>query len=364
MNKNKRSQLIETLYPSLMSILVGILIGSLVLIISKPSNGIQGVVALISGPFRGNITRGLGNMLYYAAPIMLTGLSVGFAFKTGLFNIGASGQFFAGTFAALVVGVRATAIPVEYRWIAALVAAFFAGAILAGISGILKAVWNVNEVISSIMLNYISMYWVVDYIKTSDLYNVQRAEAITIPTKIPTMGLDKLFPGSFIGGSVVIAIIAAIVIYIIIDKTKFGYELKAVGNNRDAARYAGINEKRSIILSMFIAGGLAGMSGAVTYLVGSSKHIGIETIIPSEGFDGIAVSLLANNHPLGIIFSAIFMGYLKISSQAMQTIGFVPEIVDMVVAIILYVSAISVLFTNIRHARKQKKTSLEQEEVS
>lgn len=362
--KSKVLKLIDAIYPSILSIVFGLLLGGVILLIAKPGNAAVGFWNLIKGPIGPTPLRSIGNMLYYATPIMLTGLSVAFAFKTGLFNIGASGQYLMGAFASLVFGVKATFIPVEYRWIFAIMVAFLAGAIMAGFTGVLKAFWNVNEVISSIMFNYISTYTVVFLIKKWDLYNVLRNEAITIPTQIPKMGIDKLFPGSFVGGGAIIAIAAAIVIYIIIEKTTFGYELKAVGYNRDAARYAGINEKRSIIMSMFIAGGLAGMAGAVNFLVGSNRHIALEKIVPIEGFNGIPVALLANSHPLGVIFSSLFIGYLRINAQAMQTYGFVPEIIDIVIAIILYSTALTALFRNFSGKLRRRRRKIEKEEVA
>lgn len=363
-NKAKNAKIIDGLLPSLISIVVGLLLGGLLLLISRPQNAGIGFITLLRGPFTNTPLKDFGNMLYYGAPILLTGLSVGFAFKTGLFNIGASGQFFSGAFAAIAVGIKADFIPVEYRWIVSLIAAFFVGAVVAGFGGVLKAYFNVNEVITSIMFNYISMYVVLYLIKAWGLFNQLKNESITVPTRVPKMWLDKIFTGSFVGGSIIVAIIAALIIYIVIDKTTFGYELKAVGHNRFAAKYAGINEKKSIILSMFIAGGLAGLSGAVTYLVGSGKHIAMTYEIPQEGFDGIAVALLANNHPIGIVFTALFIGYLRISSQTLQTLGYVPEMINMVVSIILYTSALSVLFVNLRNKFKKRIVNEEEEDVA
>jgi len=360
--KTKLNKFIEAIMPSVISIIVGLLIGGVILFISKPSSALAGFLTLIKGPFGSQPLRGFGNMLYYATPIMLTGLSVGFAFKTGLFNIGASGQFFTGALAGIVVGIKAEFMPVETRWILALVASFLAGAILAGIGGALKAYFNVNEVITSIMFNYISMYVIIHLIKKWEIYNVLRNETITVPTRVPKFGLDKIFVNSLIGGGIIIAMLAAIIIYIVLEKTTFGYELKAVGYNRDAALYAGINEKRSIILSMFIAGGLAGLAGGVNYLVGSSRHIALEHVIPVEGFNGIPVALLANSHPIGIIFSSMFIGYLRVNSQTIQTLGYVPEVVDMVIAIILYTSALSVMFKKISD-KYRRKSELKTEEV-
>lgn len=280
---------------------------------------------------------------------MLTGLSVAFAFKTGLFNIGAAGQFMVGAYAGVYVGVKFTFLG-SAHWIVALIVATIAGAIWAAIPGILKAYCNVNEVISAIMMNYIGMY-LVNYLIKNDtgLFNTLKNEsnAVASSAVIPKFGLDKIFPASTgVGGGFIIAIIAVIVIYIVLQKTTFGYELKAVGFNREASKYAGINEKRGIILSMVIAGALAGLGGGILYLGGSGKYIEVVDVLAAEGFNGIPVALLGLSNPIGVAFSAIFIAYITQGGFYLQLLDFAPEIIDIIIAVIIYFSAFALILQN------------------
>ena len=235
-----------------------------------------------------------------------------FAFKTGLFNIGTPGQFIVGAFAAVYVGIMWTGLG-RIQWAVALLAAILGGALWGMVPGVLKACFNVNEVIASIMMNYIGMYmvnWIVKSYKP--LFNNLRNESrnVAATAQIPKMGMDKLFPESSVGGGILLAVAAVLLIWVILNKTTFGYELKAVGFNRDAGRYAGINEKRNIIMSMVIAGAIAGMAGGLLYLAGTGKHIEIKDVLAAEGFTGISVALLGLSHPIGVLFSGLFIAYL------------------------------------------------------
>lgn len=351
--------------PSLISILLGMLIGVIVLFVTNPANAVEGMLRLFRGPFNSGFLVGMGNMFYYATPIMMTGLSVGFAFQTGLFNIGASGQFIMGAFVAIYIAVKWTFIPGPLLWIVAMLGAAVAGALWALPAGIFKAWRNVNEVITSIMMNYIGMYLVNYLIRAGGIYDSLRNQTVRPSVTIPTFGLDKLFPNSFANGGIVIAIFFAIIIHIILNRTTFGYEIKAVGLNRHASRYAGINEKRNITYSMLIAGALSGMAGGLTFLASTGRHITVNNVLAAEGFNGIAVALLGLSKPIGIVFSALFISYINLGGQAMQPIGYVPEIVSMMIAIILYISALSVLFQQLLNRRKRPKTpaAAAQEEV-
>ena len=187
----------------------------------------------------------------------------------------------------------------------------------------MKACFNVNEVIASIMMNYIGMYmvnWIVKSYKP--LFNNLRNESrnVAATAQIPKMGMDKLFPESSVGGGILLAVAAVLLIWVILNKTTFGYELKAVGFNRDAGRYAGINEKRNIIMSMVIAGAIAGMAGGLLYLAGTGKHIEIKDVLAPEGFTGISVALLGLSHPIGVLFSGLFIAYPVLSESAVPTI--------------------------------------------
>jgi len=331
---------------SVTAIIVGLLAGLIIMIASNAPQAFFGFGAMLTGGF--SSMNDIGQVLYFATPIIMTGLSVGFSAKTGLFNIGAAGQFIAGGYAAILVGVKCGFIPGHLHWIAAIIAALIAGALWGAIPGILKALFNVHEVISCIMTNYIGTY-LVNFLVTQTVYDSMRNQSMRVmeTANLPKMGMDKIFKDGFIVSSVnsgiVIAILFAILIYIILEKTTFGYELKACGFNRDAARYAGINEKRSIILSMTIAGALAGLGGALLFLAGSGKGITVVDILAPEGFNGIPVALLGLNNPIGIIFSGLFIAYLNVGGFNMQLYNFVPQLIEIIIAVIIYFSAFSLL---------------------
>lgn len=243
---------------SILAIICGLLFGFLILLASNPQQAVNGFLMIIKGGFTDGM-KGVGDVLYYATPIIMTGLSVGFAFKTGLFNIGASGQFTAGAFAAVYVGVKWTFLPPAIHWLVALLAAILVGALVGSIPGILKAFFNVNEVISAIMMNYIGMY-IVNLLVRNYIYDPLKNQSVAVAKSaiLPKAGMDKIFVGASLNIGIFIAIICVILIYIILNKTTFGYELKACGLNPSASKYAGINEKRNIVLSMVISGALAG----------------------------------------------------------------------------------------------------------
>lgn len=338
---------------SIIAILFGLLIGYIILLISNPAQATRGFIIILNGGFNGGL-RGVGNMLHNAMPIILTGLSVGFAFKTGLFNIGASGQFIIGVFAAIYIGVKWTFIPVGYLWIVALIGAMLAGALWGAIVGVLKAFRNVNEVITSIMLNYIGMY-LVNFLVVSTVFDLTRNQSLSPRNAyLPRGGLDVLFPLSSANIGIIIAVVTAVVMYIILEKTTFGFELKAVGYNRDASRYAGINEKKSIILSMMIAGALAGLGGGLLYLSDIGKHIEVVDILAREGFNGIPVALLGLSNPIGIIFSGLFVGHMNMGGFYIQRLRFVPEVIDMMISIIIYFSALSLAFKSFIESLSRK----------
>ena len=340
---------------SLFAIIVGMIVGFLILLASNPSQAGAGFWTIITGSLTHG-TKGIGQVFYYATPIILTGLSVGFAFKTGLFNIGASGQFIMGAFAAVVVGIKGESLG-SVQWIVALIAAVVAGALWGAIPGLFKAYFNVNEVISCIMTNYIGMYLVNYLVSTNKglydkIHNYSKSVAST--ANIPKMGLDKLFEGSSVNGGFFIAVIMAILIYVLLNKTTFGYELKAAGFSKDASKYAGMNEKRNIILSMAIAGALSAMAGALLYLAGSGKHIEIQDVLAGEGFTGISVALLGLSDPLGILLAGIFIAYITAGGFYLQLLNFSTEVIDIIIAVIIYFSAFS-LFVRVFITRMRKK---------
>jgi len=353
---------------SVLAVVVGLLAGFIILLITNPSQAFGGFIIILTGGFSDMFN--LGQVLYYAAPIIMTGLSVGFAGKTGLFNIGASGQFTSGMYAAILVAVRCSFLPSPLRVAAALVAGVLAGAIWGLIPGILKALRNVHEVIACIMMNYIGMYLVNHLIRVTRVYDQLRNMTMRVPSAadLPSLGLNTLFSTvtdqghmrtSSVGSGIVIAIIVCILMYIVLEKTKFGYELKSCGYNHEAARYAGINESRGIMLSMAIAGALAGLGGALIALAGAGRGIAVVDVLANEGFQGIPVALLGLNNPIGIMFSGFLIAYFTQSGFLLQRLDFAPEIIEIIVAVIIYFSALALLLKGaIQFLLREKKDTL------
>lgn len=350
--KKKIAYIIESenfinIFSSVSAIVVGLVLGLIILFFSNAKDALPGFFTILKGGFSGG-SRGIGQVIYSATPIILTGLSVGFAFKNGLFNIGTPGQFIMGAFAAVFVAVRFTWINPSMHWVVALFAAFLAGALWALIPGILKAYLNVNEVISTIMMNYIGMY-LANYLVILTVYDSLKNQSQNIPASavIPKMGLDKLFSGSSVNGGFFIAIIVVVISYIVLQKTTFGFELKASGFNKDASRYAGINEKRNVVLSMVIAGALSGLGGGLLYLAGAGKHIEVVDVLANEGFMGIPVALLGLSNPIGVFVSGLFVAYITVGGFYMQIYNFTPQVIEMIIAAIIYFSAFALMFRNI-----------------
>ena len=350
---------------SIIAIVCGLMFGFIILLVSNPSQAGNGFMMILQGGFTDGM-KGIGDVLYYSTPIILTGLSVGFAFKTGLFNIGASGQFTAGAFAAVYVGVQWTFLPGGIHWLVALLAAMLAGALWGSVPGMLKAFFNVNEVISAIMMNYIGMYLVNLLIRQSIYDQVKnQSMAVASSAQLPKAGLDKLFPGASLNIGIFITVLFVILVYIILNKTTFGYELRACGLNSNASKYAGISEKKNIILSMVISGAIAGLGGALLYLAGSGRYMQVLDVIAAEGFAGISIALLGLSNPIGILFAGLFIGHITVGGYNMQLFDFVSEAIDIIIAAIVYCGALSLIFKNTIHKikmKKAKKTRTEEKE--
>jgi simple sugar transport system permease protein len=346
-----------TLLSSLVCIACGILLGFAVLLllaIFTPSipvgEAFRGLGIILGGPFAsgrgGDIAFTLGEMLFEATPLMMTGLAVAVAFKNGLFNIGAPGQYLMGIMGSVMV---ALSFPTDgsnafLGWILALLTGTLLGVLWGMIPGFFKAFLGVNEVIVCIMTNWIAANVVSWAFKDSVFLNVGGGKtAYTLKTAengiaTPKLGLDRLFPGSNIDMGILIAVAAAVVLYIVINKTTFGYELKACGANREAARYAGMSVRRNIMLSMMISGGLAAM-GACLYILNGNIEFAWETYarLPDTGFNGIPVALLATSDPIGVIFSSLFLRYIGKGGYNLAGYTMFNEYVsDLIVALIIY----------------------------
>ena len=322
---------------ALMAIILGLIFGFIVMLIAKPESAGAGFKFITLGGFKR-----IGDVFYFATPILMTGLSVGFAFNMGLFNIGASGQYTMGMFFAMYVGFM-WKLPPSIHWIVAILAGMVGGMLWGFIPGIFKALLNVNEVITSIMFNYIGMYLVDMAIQgSSTMYKFEQTRTNYLPAsvQIPSLGIAN----SNVNWGIILAIAIGIILYIILQKTIFGYELKATGFNKFASEYAGMKGKKNIILTMIIAGGLSGLGGAFAILApsaiaGSSMTYEPINIIAANGFNGIAVALLGNSHPIGTIFSSLFVSHIQRGGTLTSLVGYRPEIIDVVIAVIIYFSA-------------------------
>ena len=367
---------------SLISILVGLFVGTIVVVLvglSKDTitpkgiwDGVRLIFAGILSTGRnaaGNLTWGynaqsLGNMLFRATPLIMTGLSVAVAYKTGLFNIGAPGQYLMGTMASLMLalGIPSETVPAGLIWVIAFLGGCLAGALWGAIPGMLKAFLNINEVLACIMTNWLAaniVTWAFDVSNFKNVVENTKAGYIYKTTfngvATPKLGLDKLFPGSQIIGGILIAIVIAIAMYILINKTTLGYQLKACGSNRHAARYAGINDKRNIVLSMAIAGALAGGGAALYWLSGNTEfYWSTYQSLPGTGFNGIPVALLAVNNPIAVIFTANFMAMLDIVGQQLTGYTAYNEyITDVIISVIVYLSAFSLVIRMMLTGKKK-----------
>ena len=344
--KLSENQMFISVLASVVSIIIGLIFGFILLMILNPSKAGIGINAMMTTGF--SSLDQFGKVLYQSAPLMLCGLSVGFAFKTGMFNIGATGQYTIGAFCALVGGI-AWQLP----WWVCLILSFIGGAIWGIFPGLFKALFNVNEVITSIMFNWIGMFLVNLLLANMPIMlasawgasNSDRTAALSQANPgaiIPKGGLDRLFGNSsWINISVFIAIIVAIICWFILEKTTFGYELKACGFNKEGSRYAGINANRNIVLSMIIAGALSGLGGGLYYLAGTIQYV-LEKKTLAMGFNGIPVALLANSNPIGTIFSSLFISYIQVGGSAMQP-NFSSESTDIIIAVIIYLAAFALL---------------------
>ncbi|MBQ4563815.1 MAG: ABC transporter permease [Lachnospiraceae bacterium] len=364
----------KSVISSLLCIFSGIFVGWIVLLIlaltsDKIPDGdaFRGLGIILAGPFAsggaGNISFVLGDMIFEAAPLLMTGLSVAIAFKTGLFNIGAPGQYLMGAMGSVIVALSIPTTPktAVWVWLLALIVGMLCGMLWGLIPGLFKAFLNVNEVIVCIMTNWIAanlVSWV--FANNKQFINTAGGKtAYTLPTtangvSTPKLGLDKLFPGSNIDIGIFIAIVIAIGIYILMNKTTLGYELKACGHNKNAAKYAGMNEKRNIMLSMAIAGGLAAVGASLYYLNGGAE-LAWNTYgkLPDNGFNGIPVALLASNNPIGVIFSSIFLRFIDKGGYNLAGFTAYNEYVsDLIIAVIIYFAGFSKLIKDMLSKKK------------
>jgi len=339
MRKVLKNEGAQAFIASILCILLGVLIGYIVLLFINPAGAGESILNIIKNFMTwgrpASRMKQLGNTLAKSMPLILCSLSILFSYKVGLFNIGTAGQYVAGACASLYA-----ALAWGWGWLPCILFAIIAGALLGVVTGLLKAYCNVNEVISGIMLNWIALYTTNTILtgvkETASPYTLyldkQNPGAL-----LPTLGLDSLFNGNDkVTIAVPLTILLAFVVWIILSKTKLGYELKATGNNKNAAKYAGMAQNRNIILTLAISGALAGLAAAFLYLTGYMRWECTQSSVPSMGFNGIAAAFLGGLHPIGAIFSSFFIQHITDGGQYVNTNFYSSQISDVISSVIIY----------------------------
>ena len=361
MNKEKKSILsngaFQTLIASLFCIILGLIVGYIVFLIINPAGAGAAITAILKNflyfPRPEVALEYFGSTLAKSAPLLMCTLAVLFAYKVGLFNIGASGQFSVGAALALYFAIHYNA-----PWWVCLILAMIGGAVLGAVAGALKAYLNVNEVIACIMLNWISLYAVntiLTEVKESGTTYTLPLRTNNPKAVLPHLGLQHLFADNrYVTIAIPLAIIFAILVWVILEKTKLGYELKATGLSVNAAKYAGMKEKKNIILTMAISGAFAGIGAGFLYLSGIEQWSCAQTAVPNMGFNGIAAAFLGGLHPIGAVFSSFFIQHITSGGAYVDKMVYCSQISDLIAAIIIYFCGFVLFFKHCMNQRVQK----------
>ena len=343
----------QTLLSSLVCVLGGLIVGYLVLLFIEPRGASEAIFAVMKSFFRypGSLKlKYFGQTLVRSVPLLMCALSVLFAYKVGMFNIGVAGQYVAGACAALYA-----ALAWNLPWYLCLILAMAAGAVLGAAAGFLKTQCNVNVVISGIMLNWIMLYLtnlLLGTVKSPTSPYTKNLQGTNPGAVLPNLGMGRFFNNErSVTIAIPLAVIMAVLIWVVLNKTKFGYELKATGNNYNAARYAGMRENRNIILTMMIAGALAGMGAGLLYLTGIEEWETTIASVPAMGFNGIAVAFLGGLSPLGSILSAFFIQYITFGGGNVDLQVYCSQISSLISSLIIYLCAFVAFFKFFIQAR-------------
>lgn len=339
MKKILKNSAVQTLLTSAICILVGMFVGYLVLLVIEPNGAGEAIMAVAKnflGYSRANIQmKHMGTTLVKTAPLIMCSLSVLFSYKVGLFNIGAAGQYVVGACASLYA-----ALVLGWSWLPCMLLAAVVGAVWGSITGLLKAYFNVNEVISGIMLNWIGLY--ITNMVLAGAKDPSSAYTYTLKAKgreaiLPSLELDAVFSNNkYVGIAIPLAIVFAIIVWVIMEKTKFGYELKATGYNKNAAKYCGMAEKRNIIVSLAISGALAGLAASFLYLTDIEQWQVTISSVPGMGFNGIAAAFLGGLSPIGTIFASFFIQHISDGGSHVDLSIYCSQISDLIASIIIY----------------------------
>lgn len=330
---------IQSLLAALICVVLGMLIGFVVLLFINPAGAGEAILTVMKNFFTYSKTetqmKYFGSTLVNTAPLLMCSLSILFCYKVGLFNIGAAGQYVAGACMSLYA-----ALAWNLPWWLCMLLAMAGGAVLGVISGLLKSYCNVNEVISGIMLNWITLYltnMLLTQVKEpTSPYTITVAHA-NPSAIIPSIGLGSLFSGNqYVGLSIPLSVLIAVLVWVVLEKTRFGYELKATGNNKNAARYCGMAEKRNTILTLAIGGALAGLGAAMLYLTGFEQWQCSQSAVPAMGFNGIAAAFLGGLGPIGSILASYFIQHITLGGAYVDKSMYCSQISDLISAIIIY----------------------------
>ena len=342
---------VQTITASLLCILAGLLIGFIVLLIINPGGAWEAMTDILKNFWnyskKTTQMKNLGNTLVKTAPLLMCSLSILFSYKVGLFNIGAAGQYVAGAGACIYC-----AVGLGWSWFPAMLASIFFGALIGSISGLLKAYRNVNEVISGIMLNWLCLYSVntllsgvknptspYTYGITLKVVNTDGVQttAANPGAVLPQLGLERLFNNNkYVGLALILAVFLSLFIWVLLTKTKLGYELRATGLNKNAAKYCGMKDRANIILTMAISGALAGIGASLLYLTGFEEWSVTQASVPAMGFNGIAAAFLGGLHPVGAIFSSYFIQHITDGGAQLNKQLYPSEISNMISSLIIY----------------------------
>ena len=352
---------VQSLLASLVCVILGLLIGYIVLLFINP----DGAGEAITDVMKNFLTyskpetqvKYLGNTLVKTAPLLMCALAILFAYKVGLFNIGAAGQYCTGVALSLYA-----ALAWGWSWLPCMLLAMLGGALLGAISGLLKSYCNVNEVISGIMLNWIVLYltnMLLTQVKEDTspytfVLSHKNASAI-----LPSLGLGSLFNGNqYVGLALPLSIVIAILVWVVLEQTRIGYELRATGNNKNAAKYCCMAEKRNIIMTLAISGMLAGLGAAMLYLTGYEQWQCSTSSVPGMGFSGIAAAFLGGLHPIGTILASFFIQHITAGGAYVDKTMYCAQVSDLIAAVIIYLCGF-VLFMkyamNSAIARREEK---------
>ena len=355
---------VQSLLASLVCVVLGLFLGYVVLLAINPAGAGEAILTVIKNFLTYNRPSSqlkyLGNTLVKTAPLLMCALSILFAYKVGLFNIGAAGQYCMGAALSLYA-----ALGLGWGWLPCLIAAMLGGAVLGAISGLLKSYCNVNEVISGIMLNWITLYLTNMLLTTvkEDTSPYTLVLSTTNPSALlPSLGIGALFDNNqYVGLALPLSLVMALLVWVVLGRMKFGYELKATGFNKNAAKYCGMAEKRNVILSLMISGALAGMGAAMLYLTGYEQWQCSTSSVPAMGFNGIAAAFLGGLNPLGTVLASFFIQHITAGGAYVDKSLYCAQISDLISSIIIYLCGFVLFMKHVMNssiAKREEKAAL------